>query len=203
MKKVFEPVSKSIKDASEELTKTITETSNNNSKALENINNKFPEIMDNRGIKASYLLSPLAKITSPENSTQFNLIKDSSSNTVKDLLIHNTKPITIHDNLLTFRDTNKQFELKGDLLKMVTKKSYKVGLAILSDKKLRYSFAKEMSFDTKTQGKKSTRDRNLKKVFKSPGIVVSASGISTTFLSSNANEICDRLKNNMTTKTSS
>ena len=64
--------------------------------------------MNDRGIIASYLLSPLSKITHPENSTQFKLVKDNNSNRVNDLLIKNTIPITLHDNLLTFRDTNKQ-----------------------------------------------------------------------------------------------
>ena len=98
------------------------ETSNINNKALENLNNKLLEIMNHRGILASYLLSPLSKITNPENSTQFKLVKDSSSNTDIDLLIHNTVPITLHDNLLPFRDTGEVFEIKGDLLKMRTKK---------------------------------------------------------------------------------
>ena len=73
--------------------------------------------MNDRGIRASYLLSPLSKITNPENSTQFELIKDSSSNRVNDSKLNNSIPITLHNNLLTFRDTNKQFELKGDLFK--------------------------------------------------------------------------------------
>ena len=91
MKKVFEPVTKSIKDVSEEVTKTITETSNNN-KALENLNNKLLEILNDRGIIASYLLSPLSKITNPENSTQFKVVKVSSSNRVNGLLINNSIP---------------------------------------------------------------------------------------------------------------
>ena len=66
------------------------------------------------------------------------------------MLTHNSIPITLHDNLF-FRDTNKVFELKGDLLKMITNKNYNVGLASLSDKKLMYDFAKEMNFDTKAQ----------------------------------------------------
>ena len=41
MKKVFEPVSKSIKDVSEEVTKTTLEISNKNNKALENLNETF------------------------------------------------------------------------------------------------------------------------------------------------------------------
>ena len=79
--------------------KTITETSNNNNEALEKINNKLLEIMNDRGILASNLMSPLYKITNPENTCQFKLVKYSSSNRANDLLIHNTIPIILHDNL--------------------------------------------------------------------------------------------------------
>ena len=106
------------------------DTSNNNNKAIEDLHNKFPEILNDRGILASYLMSPLSKIPNPENSSQFKLVKDSSSNRVNDLLIHNTIPITLHDNLLTFRNT-KKFEINGDLLKMITNKNFNVDLAIL------------------------------------------------------------------------
>ena len=54
MKKVFEPVTKSIKDVSEEVTKTMTENSIKNNQALENLNNKLQEIMNDKGILASY-----------------------------------------------------------------------------------------------------------------------------------------------------
>ena len=90
MKKVSEPVTKSIKDVSEEVTKTITENSNNNNKGLEMLNNKLLEIMKYRGVLASYLMSPSFKILNPENTSQFKLLKDSSSNRVKDLLIQMT-----------------------------------------------------------------------------------------------------------------
>ena len=80
--------------------------------------------------------------------------------------------------MLTFRDSNKEFELKGELLKMITNKNYNADLAKLSDKKLMYDFAKEMNFDVRAPGNKSTRDRTLIKFFKSPGLMVSASGIS-------------------------
>ena len=49
----------------------------------------------------------ISKITNPESASQFILVKDSSSNRVNDLLIHNTIPITFYDNLLIFRDTIK------------------------------------------------------------------------------------------------
>ena len=193
MTKVFEPVTKSLEKTSENLTKAITESSKENNLALENLNNKLLEIMNDRGILASYLMSPLSKITNPENTTQFKLEKDPSSNRVNDLKIHNSIPITLHNNLLTFRDSGKVFELKGELLKMITNKNYNVNHASLSDKKLMYNFAKEMNFDKSRVGNKSTRDRTLISLLNSPAIM--ASGISKTIiLSSDPNELCDRLK---------
>ena len=53
MKKVFEPVTKSIKSVSEEVRKTKTETSIKNDQAIENLKNKLLEIMNDRGILAS------------------------------------------------------------------------------------------------------------------------------------------------------
>ena len=76
---------------------------------------------------------------------------------------------------------------------MITNKNYNVDHGSLSDKKLMYDFAKEMHFVTKALGNKSTRDRTLIKLLKSPAIM--ASGVSKTlFLSSDPNELCDRLK---------
>ena len=85
MKKVFEPVTKSLENTSENLTKAITETSIKNNLAIENINNNLLEIMNDRGVLAKYLMSPLSKITNPENTSQFKLVKNSSSNRVNDL----------------------------------------------------------------------------------------------------------------------
>ena len=80
--------------------------------------------MDDKGIIASYLLSPLSKVTNPENTSQFKLIKCASSKRVNDLLIQNTIAITSYVNSLTFCDTGKELELKGDLLKLITNKNY-------------------------------------------------------------------------------
>ena len=142
----------------------LTKTSIENNKALENLNNKLLEIMKDRGILATYLMSPFSKITNPENTSQFKLVTVCSSNSVNDVLIHNRIPITLYNKLLTVRDTGKEFELKGDIWKMITNKNYNVGLASLSDKKLKYEFAKEMYFDIKATVNKNTRDRTLKKV---------------------------------------
>ena len=89
------------------------------------------------------------------------------------MLIKNTIPITLHDNLLTFRDAGKVFELKGDLLKMITNKKYNINLASLLDKRLLYKFAKEMNFDVRGQDKKSTRNSFLINLLKSPAIMTS------------------------------
>ena len=58
-----------------------------------------------------------------------------------------------------------------------------------------YEFGKEMKFDIKQKGRKSDRDKGFVRLLKSPGLMVPASGVSKTiFLSSNPNELCDRLK---------
>ena len=78
---------------------------------------------------------------------------------------------------------------------MITNSKFNVDLASLSDKKLMYDFAKEMHFDERNIGNKSIRDRKLTKLLNSPGLMVSASVVSKTIiLSSDPNELCDRLK---------
>ena len=60
-------------------------------------------------------------------------------------------------------------------------------------KKTIYEFAKEMNYDTKNVGRPSVRHSSIIKILDSPAII--ASGISRTiFLSSNPDELCDRLK---------
>ena len=58
-----------------------------------------------------------------------------------------------------------------------------------------YDFSKEMIFDVKATGNESTRIRTPIKLFNTPVLTVSASGISKTiFLSSDPKEICDGLR---------
>ena len=95
-------------------------TSKKNNKALENLNEKLLQILNNRSKVASDLLSPLSNITNPEYISQFKLVKDPNSNRVNDLLLHYTLPVTLYNILLTFRDTGEEFELRGDLLKLIT-----------------------------------------------------------------------------------
>ena len=87
-------------------------------------------------ILASCLLSPISKLTNREPTNHFKLKKDPDSNRVKKLLINKTKSVTLYDNLLTIRDTDRKFELEGDISKKITNKNYNVDVASLPDERL-------------------------------------------------------------------
>ena len=147
MKKVFEPVTALIKKTSEGVTKNVMVPSKANSKVLAKINNKLSEILNDRGALASYLLTLLSTSTNTEHTCQFKPVKDLISNRVNDRLINKTIPVTFYDNLIIFRDSNKKFDLKGILLKMISSKNYSACPASLLDKNLISVFAKEIKFD--------------------------------------------------------
>ena len=129
MKKVFEPVTNTYKNFSQDSAETLTEASKENNKALQKLNSKLLERMNDRCIIATYSLSPLSEITNRENNSQFKLVKDSTSNGVNDSSIQNTIPVSLYNNLLTFRDTDKEFKLQGDFLVMITDEINNVDLA--------------------------------------------------------------------------
>ena len=193
MKKVFEPVTKSLEKTSENITKTITESSIKNNKAISDLNEKVLELMNDKGMIAPYLTTSLVEVFKKDNKSQFRLRKDNNSTKMNDFLIHGTIPITIFSNMITFRDSNKSFRLEGDLLKLITNHKFNADHSSPQDKKLIYEFAKEMNYDTKSTGRPSTRHTSIIKILESPAIM--ASGISKTIiLSSDPNELCDRLK---------
>ena len=193
MTKVFEPVTDTLKKTSENITKTITENSINNNKALENLNEKILELMNDKGLIAPYLTTSLVEVFKKDNKSQFRLRKDPNSTKMNDFLIHGTIPVNIFSNMITFRDSNKTFRLEGDLLKVITNYKFNADHSSPQDKKLIYEFAKEMKYDTKSTGRPSTRHTFIIKILESPAIM--ASGISKTiFLSSDPDELCERLK---------
>ena len=59
-------------------------------------------------------------------------------------LINKTIPVTLYNNLLALRDTDKKFELHKNFLKMRTNNTYNIDLANLQDQKLLFDCAKEM-----------------------------------------------------------
>ena len=82
-------------------------TSKENNKAILNFNDKLLEIKKNRGIIATFLISALSEITNPGTTSQFKIVKDTNSNRVNDLLINKIKPVSLCNNLLTYRDRDK------------------------------------------------------------------------------------------------
>ena len=107
--------------------------------------------------------------------------------------MHGNIPVSLHSNMTTFRDGSKSFKLDGDLLKLITNYKFNADHSSPQDKNLIYEFAKEMNYDTKSTGRPSIRHSSTLKILESPAIM--ASGISKTIvLSSDANELCDRLK---------
>ena len=191
--KFFKPMTDESKNTSEKITRTLTENSINNNKAIENLNEKILELMNEQGMIASYLVSSLVEVFKKDNKSQFRLRKDPNSTKLNDFLIHGTIPVTIFSNMITFRDSNKSFRLEGDLLKVITNYKFNVDHSNPQDKKLIYQFAKEMKYDTKSTGRPSVRHNSMVKLLDQPAIM--ASGFSKTIiLSSDPNELCDRLK---------
>ena len=131
-KKLFEPITDVIKDTSDNLTKTITESSINNKKSIENLNERFLELMIDKGLIAPYLASSFVILFKPENKSQFRFKKDFYSTKKNDFLINEGIPVSQVSNLITFRDSNRSFKLDGDLLE--TKKSLNSMLTILINK---------------------------------------------------------------------
>ena len=192
-KKLFKPMTDTIRNTSENVIKTLTENSINNNKTIENLNEKILELMNEKGLIAPYLTSSLVNLFKPENKSQFRLRKDNNSTKMNDFLIHGGIPVTLFSNMITFRDSNKSFKLEGDLLKLITNYKFNADHSSPQDRKLFYEFAKEMNYDTKSTGRPSTRHTSIIKILESPAIM--ASGVSKTiFLSSDPNELCDRLK---------
>ena len=193
MKKVFEPMTDTLKKTSDKIAKTITENSINNNKAVENLNEKILEVMNDKGMIAPYLTTSLVEVFKKDNKSQFRLRKDPNSTKMNDFLIHGNIPVTIFSNMITFRDSNKTFRLEGDLLKVITNYKFNVDHSSLQDKKLIYEFGKEMKYDIDSIGRPSVRHNSMIRLLEQPAIM--ASGFSKTIiLSSDPNELCDRLK---------
>ena len=191
--KFFKPMTDELKNTSEKITKTLTENSINNNKAIENLNEKILELMDEKGMIASYLASSLVEVFKKDNKSQFRLRKDPNSTKLNDFLIHGTIPVTIFSNMIVFRDSNKSFRLEGDLLKVITNYKFNVDHSNPQDKKLIYQFGKEMKYDIKSTGRPSVRHNSMVRLLDQPAIM--ASGFSKTIiLSSDPNELCDILK---------
>ena len=189
IKKFFKPMTDEIKNTSENITKTITENSINNNKAIENLNEKVLESMNDKGL----IDSSLIEVIKSDNKGQFRLTKDPNSTKPNDFLINEKVPVTIFSNMLTFRDTKKVFKIEGDLYKVITDYKFNVDHSNKQNRQIIYEFGKEMKYKIKNKGRPSIRHNSMIRLLnQSP---IKASGFSKTIiLSSDPNELCDRLK---------
>ena len=146
-KKVYEPLTDTIKHTSRDLTNTMKETSLKNNKAISDLNEKVLELMNDKGMIARYSTSSLVNLFTPENTSQFSLVKDPSSIRMNDFLISRSIPVILYSKMLTFRDSEKSFLLNGDLLKTITNVNFNAIHSNLQDQSLIYEFGKEMNFD--------------------------------------------------------
>ena len=189
MKKVYEPVTDTIKNVSEKLSKFFTENSINNNKAIENLNEKVLESMNDKGL----IDSSLIEVIKSDNKGQFRLSKDPNSTKPNDFLINEKVPVTIFSNMLTYRDIKRVFKLEGDLYKVITDYKFNVDNSNKQDRKINYEFGKEMNFKLKNKGRPTIRHSSMIKLLEQPP--TKASGFTKLIiLSSDPDELCDRLR---------
>ena len=103
MKKVYEALTDTIKNVSENISKILTESSINNNKAIENLNEKVLESVNDKELIDCSLLEALKY----DNKGQFRLIKDPNSTKTNDFLIIENVPVTIFNNMLTLEILKK------------------------------------------------------------------------------------------------
>ena len=95
--------------------------------------------------------------------------------------------------MLTFRNTKKVFKIEVGLYKVITDYKFNVDHSNQQNRKIIYEFGKEMKYKLKNKGRPSIRHNSMIRLLNQPPIM--ASGFSKTiFLSSDPNELCDRLK---------
>ena len=73
MEEVLEPKTDTVEKSSENLATTMMLNSEENNKALQKLNGKLLDMINDRGIMASSLLSSSYEMTNPENTSHFKL----------------------------------------------------------------------------------------------------------------------------------
>ena len=89
-------------------------------------------------------MSPLFKIINPEHTSQFKVVRNLTQIGSMIFLIKETIPVTLYDNILTCRNTDKKFQLEGCLLNMTGKNNQIIDLANSSKKNLLFESAKNV-----------------------------------------------------------
>ena len=192
IKKLYEPITDTIKDISRVKTETLMESYKGNKKTNSGLKEKVLELMNDKGMITPFLASSLVNFFKLGNKSQFKLIKDPNSIMMNAFLMNGSIAVTLYSNMLTFRDSNKAFKLDGDLFKTMAIYKFNVTRSHPKEQKINYEFGEKMKFIINQVGRKSDRVELMFKLLKLPAI--GASGISTKFLLENPNELCDRIK---------
>ena len=110
---------------------------------------------------APYLLSCLVNLLEPENKSQYKLIKDQNSCRIIDFLIITSTPFTLKCKMLIFGSSNISFKLDEDLLETMTNYHFNVDHSKPHDRKLNFELAKEIKYNIRQKGRKSSRDESV------------------------------------------
>ena len=79
----------------------------------------FRRLLNDKSKLVPCLATALVNLFKLGNTSPFKILKKSTIKKIKDFLINKNIPATFHDNLLTFHDSNKKFELKEQHLKII------------------------------------------------------------------------------------
>ena len=77
---------------------------------------------------------------------------------MNEVLITGGVPVTLYSNMLFFKDSIKSFKLVGDHFKTMTNYDFNNGHSNPQDQKIVCRFGKEMNFNIRQKGQKTTRD---------------------------------------------
>ena len=136
MEEVFEPLTDTLQKTSENITRLLQKLLLKTSKAISDLNEKVLELVDEKGLIAAYLALSLVNLFKPENKSQFRLKKDLNSTEMNDFLIHENIPVSLHSNMIIFRNSNKSFKLDGDLLELITNYKFNADHSRPKEKKI-------------------------------------------------------------------
>ena len=65
--------------------------------------------------------------------------------------------------MLSFSDSKKSFKIDGDILETITNYDFNVDHSHHQDRKLIYEFGEEMKFGIKQKGRKSDRNKSIRR----------------------------------------
>ena len=83
-------------------------------------------MMNDKGMIAPYFAPSLVNLFTLENKSEFRLIKDLNSTEMNNFSMNVGIPFTLYSNMLTFRDSNKTFEIDVDLSETLTNYDFDV-----------------------------------------------------------------------------